>query len=114
MAPDDFDYAWSQGVPIVVSGVYMEASSPKYFIKHFPDMKVDLEDCETGMLLRKKPTVSEFLPDFGRSIDPTKTWKLKVQILVMGGFTRLTASQSRTGLLKPFSAQNLKACSMHS
>ncbi|KAF7969063.1 hypothetical protein HWV62_28411 [Athelia sp. TMB] len=77
MDMSDFRQAWSQGRPVVVSDVQMEATGPDYFIKRFPDMKVELEDCETGERLRWRPKVSEFLPDFGRSIDPTKTWKLK-------------------------------------
>ena len=93
----DFQQAWSQGRPVVVSDVQMEATGPDYFIKRFPDMKVDLEDCETGERLRWRPKVSEFLPDFGRSIDPTKTWKLKVYIQsrfsnAVDGFAYLTLS----------------------
>ncbi|KAF7984188.1 hypothetical protein HWV62_15956 [Athelia sp. TMB] len=73
----DFKQAWSQGVPVVITDAQMETIGPDYFIKKFPQMKVDLEDCETGAHLSKRPTVAEFLHDFGRSIDPSKTWKLK-------------------------------------
>ena len=76
----DFKQAWSQGVPVVITDAQMETIGPDYFIKKFPQMKVDLEDCETGAHLSKRPTVAEFLHDFGRSIDPSKTWKLKVWI----------------------------------
>ncbi|KAF7975057.1 hypothetical protein HWV62_10557 [Athelia sp. TMB] len=73
----DFKRAWSQGTPIVITDVQIEDIGPDYFIRKFPQMKVDLEDCETGARPSKRPTVREFLLDFGRSLDPTKTWKLK-------------------------------------
>lgn len=77
MKVGDFKQAWSQGLPVVITDVQIEDIGPEYFIRKFPHMRVDLEDCETGARPSKKPTVGEFLPDFGRSIDPTKTWKLK-------------------------------------
>ncbi|KAF7964645.1 hypothetical protein HWV62_4521, partial [Athelia sp. TMB] len=76
MKSSEFEQAWANGLPIVVSGVQIEVG-PEYFIKRFPEMRVDLEDCDTGERMLRKPTVSEFLRDFGRSIDPDKTWKLK-------------------------------------
>lgn len=64
----------------MVSDVPITSTGPDYFMKHYPDLKVDIEDCEggEGMNNYKRITVLQFFLDFGRSVDPTKIWKLKV------------------------------------
>ncbi|KAF7972039.1 hypothetical protein HWV62_19167 [Athelia sp. TMB] len=48
MQAGSFKQSWSLGIPIVVKDVQMETTGPEYFLKHFLEMRVDLEDCETG------------------------------------------------------------------
>lgn len=57
--------SWTQGVPIVVCGVDIESFDPVYFIGHFGDKKVWVENCDNET--RTKMKVAEYLGDFGTS-----------------------------------------------
>lgn len=112
MDPDRFCECWAQGIPIVVSDVQMADSGPEYFMKHYPHLKIDAEDCESGEKMPRKPSVAEFFPDFGRALYSNGTWKLKVCFL--RSVSRYHAMLYRTGLHKHCSVLSSKICSWHS
>lgn len=75
---------WSHGIPVVVIDVpILSDFNPGYFIQKYGAEKVDVVNCDNPDDWQDT-TVSEFLTDFGKSLDPkdgTKIWKLKVKFL---------------------------------
>lgn len=71
---------WAHGIPLAVLGLPTMDMSPEYFKKHHPNLEGDIESSETNEEERqhRKVKMCEFFPSFGRMIDPTVIWKLKV------------------------------------
>jgi|SRR5882762_11774515 len=68
---------WSQGIPIVVTGVRQQGQwSPHYFIERFHTTYVTAEDCETSK--EWCCTVAEFFATFLQSGNCLRIWRLKV------------------------------------
>ena len=68
----------------MIAGVPISNIGPQYFIKNFPKLKAEIENCcgvkEPAKDIREV-FVKDFFLDFGRSIDPEILWKLKVSKL---------------------------------
>lgn len=74
----DFDTLWSQGIPMLISGVDDDLQvswSPQWFTEHHGKELVEVIDCETG---KSSPQyVADFFRMFGRP-GPKPINKIKV------------------------------------
>jgi hypothetical protein len=79
--PTEFRRYWSQGIPVVVTGVVFQRTyGPEYFIESFGEKTVTLIECDTGRTRQVK--VAEFFCHFGRPDGRTGIWKLKVRFVL--------------------------------
>ncbi|TFK43074.1 hypothetical protein BDQ12DRAFT_674344 [Crucibulum laeve] len=78
LSTSSFSRLWSQGVPLVVTGVLDKFSikwTPEYFIEKYGEQTCLIIECQTDM--NKRVTVGEFFGWFGAYDGRTECWKLK-------------------------------------
>jgi hypothetical protein len=73
----EFRKYWSQGIPVVVTHVKLQGGwDPASFISAFGEIKVTVQDCETGKTQQK--TLEEFFSSFGKLKKSGRISKVKV------------------------------------
>jgi hypothetical protein len=69
---------WSRSIPVVVIDMRIQGRwDPNYFIEHFGQQAVTLENGETGQT--RKSTVADYFSTFGANNPRDGIWKLKVR-----------------------------------
>jgi hypothetical protein len=94
----EFQKYWSQGIPVVVTGVHTNLQGdwgPQYFIERYGTQRVTLVDCETDNT--QQTTVSHFFQNFHCAGDRRQILKLKVTFSVFTALRLTSIIFYRTG-----------------
>ena len=81
---EEFQAFWSQGVPIVVTGVgsHLQGSwTSEYFINRFGEHTINLVDCDTE--LTQQSTVADIFTDFGKDCGHSQVLELTVSVFIL-------------------------------
>jgi hypothetical protein len=74
---DEFRKYWRQGIPVVITHLELQGHwDPESFIELFDQVRVTVQDCETGVTQSKM--LPEFFSNFGKPKEEAEIWKVKV------------------------------------